>query len=129
MGHWEDDTLVMDRATFNERVWVDQPAHPHSDQLHVIERYRRPDLGTWENRSQWKTPACRRSRGPSSRSRTWRRARRSATEIGESPAARVVGICFPSVTEYNWKYESNVYGPASGRVPALRFSTIDWSAT
>jgi len=48
IGHWEGDTLVVDRVTFNERVWVDQPAHPHSDKLHVIERYRRPDLGHLE---------------------------------------------------------------------------------
>ena len=48
IGHWEDDTLVVDRVTFNEGVWLDQPAHPHSDKLHVIERYRRPDLGHLE---------------------------------------------------------------------------------
>ena len=48
IGHWEDDTLVVDRVTFNERVWLDQGAHPHSDKLHVIERYRRLDLGHLE---------------------------------------------------------------------------------
>jgi len=48
IGHWEGDTLVVDRVTFNERVWLDQGAHPHSDKLHVIERYRRPDLGHLE---------------------------------------------------------------------------------
>jgi hypothetical protein len=48
IGHWEDDTLVVDRVTFNPGVWLDQPAHPHSDKLHVIERYRRPDLGHLE---------------------------------------------------------------------------------
>jgi hypothetical protein len=48
IGRWENDTLVVDRVSFNERVWMDQPAHPHSDKLHVIERYRRPDLGHLE---------------------------------------------------------------------------------
>lgn len=48
VGHWEDDTLVVDRVTFNEQVWMDQAAHPHSDKLHVTERYRRPDLGHLE---------------------------------------------------------------------------------
>jgi hypothetical protein len=48
IGHWEDDTLVVDRVNFNEGIWVDQAAHPHSDKLHVIERYRRPDLGHLE---------------------------------------------------------------------------------
>lgn len=47
-AHWEDDTLVVDRVSFNELVWLDQGAHPHSDKLHVIERYRRTDLGHLE---------------------------------------------------------------------------------
>ena len=48
IGHWEDDTLVVDRVSFNEGIWMDQAAHPHSDKLHVTERYRRPDLGHLE---------------------------------------------------------------------------------
>lgn len=48
VAHWEDDTLVVDRVGFNERVWLDQGAHPHSDKLHVIEKYKRPDLGHLE---------------------------------------------------------------------------------
>jgi hypothetical protein len=48
IGRWEGDTLIVDRVTFEEPVWLDQDAHPHSDKLHVIERYRRPDLGHLE---------------------------------------------------------------------------------
>lgn len=48
IGRWEGDTLVVDRIGFDERVWLDQEAHPHSDKLHVVERYRRPDLGHLE---------------------------------------------------------------------------------
>jgi hypothetical protein len=48
IGHWDGDTLVVDRVSFNPGEWIDQGAHPHSDQLHVIERYRRPDLGHLE---------------------------------------------------------------------------------
>jgi hypothetical protein len=48
IGHWEGDTLVVDRVAFDERVWLDQAAHPHSDKLHIVERYRRPDLGHLE---------------------------------------------------------------------------------
>lgn len=47
-GKWEGDTLVVDRVGFNDQVWLDQDLHPHSDKLHVIERYRRPDLGHLE---------------------------------------------------------------------------------
>ena len=48
VGHWDGDTLVVDRVNFVDEVWLDQDAHPHSDKLHVIERYRRPDLGHLE---------------------------------------------------------------------------------
>jgi hypothetical protein len=48
VGHFEGDTLVVDRVAFDPRVWLDRPGHPHSDRLHIIERYRRPDLGHLE---------------------------------------------------------------------------------
>ena len=48
IGHWEGDTLVVDRVNFEDQVWLDQEAHPHSDKLHIVERYRRPDLGHLE---------------------------------------------------------------------------------
>jgi hypothetical protein len=41
VGHWEGDTLVVDTNNFNDRTWMDRIGHPHSDQLHVIERFRR----------------------------------------------------------------------------------------
>src|SRR5665213_24341 len=31
VGRWEGDTLVVDRIAFNDSVWLDQEAHPHSD--------------------------------------------------------------------------------------------------
>jgi hypothetical protein len=48
IGHWEGDTLVVDRVNFEDQVWLDQASHPHSDKLHVIERYHRIDLGHLE---------------------------------------------------------------------------------
>jgi hypothetical protein len=38
----------VDRVAFNDTVWLDQEMHPHTDKLHVIERYRRPDVGHLE---------------------------------------------------------------------------------
>lgn len=43
IGHWEGDTLVADTVNFNDKTWLDRMGHPHSDQLHVIERIRRVD--------------------------------------------------------------------------------------
>ena len=41
---WDGDTLVIDSVGFNDRFWFDFAGHPHTEQLHVIERYRRPDF-------------------------------------------------------------------------------------
>jgi hypothetical protein len=45
IGHWEGDQLVVDTLGFNGKTWLDLAGHPASDQLHVIERYSRPDFG------------------------------------------------------------------------------------
>lgn len=42
IGRYEGDTLVIDTVGFNDKTWLDQTGHPHSDALHVIERIRRP---------------------------------------------------------------------------------------
>jgi hypothetical protein len=44
IGWYEDgDTLVVDTVGFNDKTWLDQVGHPHTEQLHVIERYKRLD--------------------------------------------------------------------------------------
>ena len=45
IGKWEGDTLVVNTVGINERTWLDDGGHPHSDALQVIERFRRPDFG------------------------------------------------------------------------------------
>jgi len=43
-GRWEGDTLVIDSIGFKDKLsWVDDDAHPHSDAMHVVERWSRPD--------------------------------------------------------------------------------------
>ena len=42
---WDGDTLVIDTIGFNGRTRLDTIGHPHSAQMHVIERYTRTDLG------------------------------------------------------------------------------------
>jgi len=44
IGKWEGDTLVVDTVGFNDRSWLDMD-YPHTEALHVVTRYRRPDLG------------------------------------------------------------------------------------
>jgi len=44
IGRWEGDTLVVDSAGFNNESWTPM-GRPHTDQLHIIERFRRIDAG------------------------------------------------------------------------------------
>ena len=39
VGRWEGNTLVIDSVGFNDTTLLDNTGLPHSDQLHVIERY------------------------------------------------------------------------------------------
>jgi hypothetical protein len=45
VGKWEGDTLVIHTAGINPNTWLDDGGHPHTDALHVTERFRRPDFG------------------------------------------------------------------------------------
>jgi hypothetical protein len=45
VGHWEGDTLVVDTAGFNDRSWLDIEGHPHTEALHITERFHRRDFG------------------------------------------------------------------------------------
>jgi hypothetical protein len=49
-GHWEGDTLVVDVADFNDMTWLDEAGSPHSDALHVVERFTRtgPEIISYE---------------------------------------------------------------------------------
>jgi hypothetical protein len=49
VGHWDGDELVVDTIGFNGLTWLDMAGHGSSDQLHVIERYSRPDFGHLKN--------------------------------------------------------------------------------
>lgn len=54
VGHWEGDTLVIDTVNFNTKSTVGagmgggRGSLLHSDQLHMVERIRRPDYNTLE---------------------------------------------------------------------------------
>jgi hypothetical protein len=46
VGEWEGDSLVVETVGFNERTWLDNVGHPHSEALHVLERIRRVNQET-----------------------------------------------------------------------------------
>ena len=45
-GYWDKDTLVVDTRGFNEAFWFDRSGLPHTDRLHMIERFTRTDSKT-----------------------------------------------------------------------------------
>jgi hypothetical protein len=49
IGRFEGDTLVVDAAGFNGKWWWDRRGTPHTEQLHVIERYTRMNYGQIRN--------------------------------------------------------------------------------
>jgi hypothetical protein len=48
VGKWDGDTLVVDTTGFNDSVPLTGAGHPHSDALHIIQRFRRKDFGHLE---------------------------------------------------------------------------------
>ena len=45
-GRWEGDTLIVDTIGFNEGFWFDRSGLPHTDRLHMTERFTRTDYKT-----------------------------------------------------------------------------------
>ena len=42
IGKYEGDALVVDTVAVNELTWLDTVGHVHSNQVHIVERIRRP---------------------------------------------------------------------------------------
>ena len=42
------DVLVVDTLGFNDKFWFDYKGHPHTEKLHIVEKYRRPTFGHLE---------------------------------------------------------------------------------
>jgi hypothetical protein len=45
VGKWEGDTLRVDTVGFNDKGWLDGFGHPHSEDMHLTERFHRRDFG------------------------------------------------------------------------------------
>lgn len=41
VGHWDGDTLVLDSVAFTDATWFGRGGFFHSDQMHVVERFKR----------------------------------------------------------------------------------------
>jgi hypothetical protein len=48
VGRWDGSTFVVTTSGFNDRSWLDDTGHPHSEALKTTERFRRIDFGHME---------------------------------------------------------------------------------
>jgi len=48
VGKWDGDTFVVNTVGFDERTWIDHFGNPHSEDMHLQERYHRLDRDTLE---------------------------------------------------------------------------------
>jgi hypothetical protein len=46
VGHWEGDTFVVESNGYDDRTWLDHFGDPHSDQMVLVERWKRVDIDT-----------------------------------------------------------------------------------
>jgi hypothetical protein len=46
VGHWEGETLVIDSNGYNEKFWLTREGIPHTESLHLTERFTRSDYET-----------------------------------------------------------------------------------
>jgi hypothetical protein len=45
-GRWDGDTFVVDTRGLNENFWFSNGGLPHTEQLHLVERFTRADMNT-----------------------------------------------------------------------------------
>ena len=58
VGRYENDALVVDVVGFNEQTWMDYFGHPHTDMLHVVERFSRPNKSTLAYEATYDDPGA-----------------------------------------------------------------------
>lgn len=56
VGKWEGDALVVDTVGIKDTTWLDPIGHPHSEDLHIVERFRRVDHDTLVDQLTFEDP-------------------------------------------------------------------------
>jgi hypothetical protein len=46
VGRWEGDTFIVDTVGFNDKMWIDRGQAPHTEKLHIIEKFTRTDMNS-----------------------------------------------------------------------------------
>jgi hypothetical protein len=48
IGKWDGDAFLIETTGYNDKTWLDDSGHPHSDAMKTTERFRRLDFGHME---------------------------------------------------------------------------------
>jgi hypothetical protein len=48
VGRWEGDTLIVDTVGFSEKFWLDRAGSPHTEKMHVTEKFTRTNMTTMQ---------------------------------------------------------------------------------
>ena len=91
VGRWDGDTLVVESYGFHAGTWLDRDGHPHTEQLRLTERYRRPSFGTLEIEVTFSDPGVREAVDGERRRRTMPPTRRCSS--GCATRARTGASC------------------------------------
>jgi hypothetical protein len=57
-GRWEKDTLVVDTVGLNDKTWLTVLGYPHTEQLRIVERFRRVDRARMTHEVTFEDPGA-----------------------------------------------------------------------
>ena len=115
VGHWEGDTFVVESNNFDTRTWLDSAGHPHSDEMTLVERYRRVDHDTIELTMTLTDPKAYTTPWVSEKKYLERFFTDELEARGSGWNDLREDICVPDVEA---KYKEEVREPAGGARPA-----------
>ena len=116
VGHWDGNTLVVETNGFNDRSWVDNDGHPHSDEMKLEERFQRVDHDTIQ--------ATMTLTDPKAYTAPW--VGMKSTWTLNTKLAMREDVCVPSDEE---KYKEEMRVPAATPKIRLRLCPRTWAKT
>jgi hypothetical protein len=108
VGKWEGDTLVVDTIGFDDRSWLDGAGHPHSDAMHVVERYRRVNHDTLELSMTVEDPKAY--------TKPWVSSAPKSFKLAPKTGPKAELLEFPCIPEDEDSFRTDVREPAAGRL-------------
>ena len=102
VGHWEDNSFVVQSKGFDDRSWLDADGHPHSEDMQLEERYRRVDHDTIELTMTLTDPKAY--------TKPWVSDKMTLTLADKKTVMRE-DVCVPSAEA---KYKEQIRNPAGG---------------